>query len=71
MTRPAPRAARSVDAKRAEASTEVAENVRQADEQLAAQGAEVRSGLESSVDGLSQTLANRILGVDVKSGGTQ
>ncbi|WP_454791291.1 F0F1 ATP synthase subunit B [Mycolicibacterium lutetiense] len=60
-----------VDAKRAEAGTEVAENVRQADEQLAAQGAGVRSGLESSVDGLSQTLANRILGIDVKSGGTQ
>ncbi|TGB36990.1 F0F1 ATP synthase subunit B [Mycolicibacterium peregrinum] len=60
-----------VDAKRAEASSEVAETVRQADEQLAAQGAGVRSGLESSVDGLSKTLASRILGVDVKSGGTQ
>ncbi|MFN6555024.1 F0F1 ATP synthase subunit B [Mycolicibacterium septicum] len=60
-----------VDAKRAEAGTEVAENVRQADEQLAAQSAEVRSDLETSVDGLSQTLASRILGVDVKSGGTQ
>src|ERR1043165_3683071 len=60
-----------VDAKRAEASSEVAETVREADEQLAAQGAGVRSGLESSVDGLSKTLASRILGVDVKSGGTQ
>ncbi|WP_166905718.1 F0F1 ATP synthase subunit B [Mycobacterium sp. DL440] len=60
-----------VDAKRAEANTEVAEAVSQADEQLAAQGAGVRSGLESSVDGLSQILADRILGIDVKSGGTQ
>jgi F-type H+-transporting ATPase subunit b len=60
-----------VDAKRAEANTEVAETVRQADEQLAAQSAGVRTSLESSVDGLSQTLASRILGVDVKSGGTQ
>ncbi|MDH6197424.1 F-type H+-transporting ATPase subunit b [Mycobacterium frederiksbergense] len=60
-----------VEAKRAEAGTEVAQKVSQADEQLAAQSAQVRSGLESSVDGLAQTLAGRILGVDVKSGGTQ
>jgi F-type H+-transporting ATPase subunit b len=38
---------------------------------LSAQGDQVRSGLESSVDGLSAKLASRILGVDVNSGGTQ
>lgn len=60
-----------VEAKRAEASGEVAETVRRADEQLSSQGASARSDLESSVDGLSAKLASRILGVDVKPGGTQ
>ncbi|BBX30922.1 F0F1 ATP synthase subunit B [Mycolicibacterium mageritense DSM 44476 = CIP 104973] len=60
-----------VESKRAEASGEVAETVRQADEQLSSQGAAARADLESSVDGLSATLASRVLGVDVKSGGTQ
>ena len=60
-----------VDQARAEAAGEVAETVRQAGEQLSAQGAAAKADLDSSVDGLSATLAGRILGVDVKSGGTQ
>jgi F-type H+-transporting ATPase subunit b len=60
-----------VDEKRAEASGEVADTVRQADEQLSQQGSAAQSELESSVDGLSATLASRILGVDVNSGRTQ
>jgi F-type H+-transporting ATPase subunit b len=39
--------------------------VQQADEQLSQQGSAAQSELESSVDGLSATLASRILGVDV------
>jgi F-type H+-transporting ATPase subunit b len=54
-----------IDEKRAEASGEVAETVQQADEQLSQQGSAAQSELESSVDGLSATLASRILGVDV------
>lgn len=57
-----------VDEKRAEASGEVAETVRQADEQLSQAGSTTRSELESSVDPLSTTLASRILGVDVNTG---
>ena len=57
-----------IDEKRSEASTEVAETVRDADEQLAAQRTATQGELESSVDGLSATLASRILGVDVNSG---
>jgi F-type H+-transporting ATPase subunit b len=57
-----------VDEKRAEASGEVADTVRDADEQLSQQGSAARTELESSVDGLSGTLASRILGVDVNSG---
>ena len=60
-----------VDQARAEAAGEVAETVRQAGEQLSVQGAAAKADLDSSVDGLSATLAGRILGVDVKSGGTQ
>jgi F-type H+-transporting ATPase subunit b len=60
-----------VDAKRAEASDEVAETVRQADSELSDQRASTQTELQSSVDGLSATLASRILGVDVKSGGSQ
>ncbi|MCV7355921.1 F0F1 ATP synthase subunit B [Mycolicibacterium fluoranthenivorans] len=57
-----------VDAKRAEASGEIAETLRQANERLSQQGSATQSELASSVDGLSATLASRILGVDVKSG---
>lgn len=57
-----------VDSKRAEASGEVAETVRQADEKLSQQGSAAQAELASSVDGLSATLASRILGVDVNSG---
>jgi F-type H+-transporting ATPase subunit b len=57
-----------VDEKRAEAAGEVGETVRAADEQLSQQGSAAQSELDSSVDGLSATLASRILGVDVKSG---
>jgi F-type H+-transporting ATPase subunit b len=60
-----------VDAKRSEASDEVAETVRQADSELSDQRASTQTELQSSVDGLSATLASRILGVDVKSGGSQ
>ena len=60
-----------VDEKRATASGEVAETVKTADEQLSQQGSAAQSELQSSVDGLSATLASRILGVDVKSGGSQ
>lgn len=58
-----------IDEKRAEASGEVADTVRAADEQLSQQGTATRSELESSVDPLSATLASRILGVDVNTGG--
>lgn len=57
-----------IDEKRAEASGEVGETVRAADEQLSQQGSAAQSELDTSVDGLSATLASRILGVDVKSG---
>jgi F-type H+-transporting ATPase subunit b len=57
-----------VDEKRAEANGEVADTVREADEQLSQQGSATRSELESSVDPLSATLASRILGVDVNTG---
>jgi F-type H+-transporting ATPase subunit b len=60
-----------VEAKRSEANGEVAETVRAADEQLSQQGSAARSELQSSVDGLSEQLASRILGVDVKSGGSR
>jgi F-type H+-transporting ATPase subunit b len=57
-----------VDEKRAEASGEVAEIVREADEQLAQEGSATQADLQSSVDPLAETLAGRILGVDVNSG---
>ena len=57
-----------IDEKRSEASGEVAETVREADETLSEQRSATQSELESSVDGLSATLASRILGVDVNSG---
>ncbi len=62
-----------VDEKRAEASGEVAETVQSANAQLSEQTrGHARRELESSVDGLSATLASRILGVDVEnSGGRQ
>jgi len=63
-----------VDEKRAEANGVVADNVRQADEELSGQRTAAESELQTSVDGLSETLASRILGVavrqdDLKSGG--
>jgi F-type H+-transporting ATPase subunit b len=60
-----------VDDKRAEASDEVAATVRQAGSQLSDQRAETQTQLWRSVDGLSETLASRIIGADVKSGGSQ
>ena len=60
-----------IDEKRAEASGDVAATVRDADAQLSDQRSSTESALESSVDGLSSTLASRILGVDVNSGGSR
>ncbi len=60
-----------VDAKRSEASAEVAETVRDAEQRLSQQGAATQSELYASVDSLSETLAAKILGVDVKPGGSQ
>ena len=60
-----------IDEKRSEASDEVAETVHQAGSELSDQRATTQTELQRSVDGLSATLAGRILGVDVKSGGNQ
>ena len=60
-----------VDEKRAEANGEVAETLRDAEQRLSQQGAATQTELYSSVDGLSATLASKILGVDVKPGGKQ
>jgi F-type H+-transporting ATPase subunit b len=60
-----------IDQKRAAASGEVADTLQQADEKLSEQRSATQSELQTSVDGLSATLASRILGVDVKSGGSQ
>lgn len=60
-----------IDQKRAAASGEVADTVQQADQKLSEQRSTTESELQSSVDGLAATLASRILGVDVKSGGSQ
>lgn len=60
-----------VDEKRAEASGEVASTLQDAEHRLSAQGAATQTELYSSVDGLSATLAGKILGVDVKPGGKQ
>ena len=62
------------DQARAAASGEVAETLKGADQALSAQRQSTQAELQSSVDNLSQTLASRILGVelasDVKSGGS-
>ncbi|MUM35664.1 F0F1 ATP synthase subunit B [Mycolicibacterium sp. CBMA 361] len=54
---------------------EVAETLKGADQALSAQRQSTQAELQSSVDNLSQTLASRILGIelasDVKSGGSQ
>ena len=60
-----------VDQARAAASGEVAETLKGADQALSAKRQSTQTELQSSVDNLSQTLASRILGVDVKSGGSQ
>jgi F-type H+-transporting ATPase subunit b len=60
-----------IDEKRAEANGEVASTLQDAEQRLSAQGAETQTELYSSVDGLSATLASKILGVDVKPGGKQ
>jgi F-type H+-transporting ATPase subunit b len=60
-----------IDEKRAEASGEVADTLHDAEQRLSAQGAATQTELYSSVDGLSATLASKILGVDVKPGGKQ
>ena len=60
-----------VDEKRAEANGEVAETLRDAEQRLSQQSAATQTELYSSVDGLSATLASKILGVDVKPGGSQ
>jgi F-type H+-transporting ATPase subunit b len=60
-----------IDEKRAAAGGEVADTLQQADQKLSEQRSATQSELQTSVDGLSATLASRILGVDVKSGGSQ
>lgn len=60
-----------VEAARAKASGEVAETLSGAEAELSAQRRSAQGELDSSVDNLSKTLAGRILGVDVKSGGSQ
>jgi F-type H+-transporting ATPase subunit b len=59
-----------VDQARAEASGEVAETLKGADQELSTQRQSAQAQLQSSVGNLSETLASRILGVDVKSGGS-
>ncbi|MGZ5364108.1 MAG: F0F1 ATP synthase subunit B [Mycobacterium sp.] len=60
-----------IDEKRAEASGEVTQTLQDAEHRLSQQGAATQTELYSSVDGLSATLAGKILGVDVKPGGKQ
>jgi F-type H+-transporting ATPase subunit b len=60
-----------IDEKRAEASGEVASTLQDAEQRLSQQSAATQTELYSSVDGLSATLASKILGVDVKPGGKQ
>jgi F-type H+-transporting ATPase subunit b len=60
-----------IDEKRAGASGEVADTLRNAEHRLSQEGAATQSELYASVDGLSATLASRILGVDVKPSGSQ
>ena len=60
-----------IDEQRAAASGEVADTLQLADQKLSEQRSTTESELQSSVDGLAATLASRILGVDVKSGGSQ
>jgi F-type H+-transporting ATPase subunit b len=60
-----------IDEKRAEANGEVSETLRDAEQRLSQQGAATQTELYSAVDGLSATLAGKILGVDVKPGGKQ
>ena len=59
-----------VEQARAQANGEVAQTLSGADAELSAQRQSTQSELNSSVDNLSTTLASRILGVDVKSGGS-
>lgn len=58
-----------IDEKRSEASDDVAGTLHEAGSELSTQRAATQTELQRSVDGLSATLASRILGVDVKSGG--
>lgn len=60
-----------VEAQREQATSEVAAVVSSADTELGEQRSATQAQLESSVDGLAETLAGRILGVDVKSGGSR
>jgi F-type H+-transporting ATPase subunit b len=60
-----------IDEKRAEANGEVAGIVQDAEQRLSQQGASTQTELYASVDGLSATLASKILGTDVKPGGSQ
>jgi F-type H+-transporting ATPase subunit b len=60
-----------VEAARAQAGSAVAETLSGADAELSVQRRSAQTVLESSVDNLSETLAGRILGVEVKSGGSQ
>src|SRR5215212_1938337 len=62
---------KTIDEKRAEASGEVADTLRDAEQTLSQHGAATQTELYSSVDGLSATLASKILGVDMKPGGKQ
>jgi F-type H+-transporting ATPase subunit b len=60
-----------VDEKRAEANAETSDTLRDAEQRLSQQGTATQSELYSSVDGLSAQLASKILGIDVKPGGSQ
>lgn len=60
-----------VDEKRAEASAETSDTLRDAEQRLSQEGTATQSELYSSVDSLSAQLASKILGIDVKPGGSQ
>lgn len=63
MTRQEPRVAKS-PMSRAAANEKVAEKLRQASESLKVEGDGLAPTLNASVENLSLTLANRIIGVD-------
>ncbi len=54
-----------VDEMRARASAEAGQTLQQAHDQLSEQGRETTAELQSSIESLSETLASRVLGLDV------